>query len=67
MKFMPNYIISSMFSSVTCILPISKSHDCWLVDRVDVEKIIMQGWNIRGIFLTHAPFDHIYGINKLES
>lgn len=59
------YIINSIFSSITYILPINKSHDCWLVDCGDVDKVIEQGWNIKGVFITHAHFDHIYGLNNL--
>lgn len=50
---------------MTYILPVGNQRDCWLVDCGDVEKIIAQGWNIRGVLLTHAHTDHIYGINKL--
>lgn len=60
-----NYIVNSVFNSITYILPLSSSHDCWLVDCGDVEKIIEQGWNIKGVLLTHIHFDHIYGLNKL--
>lgn len=62
---MPSYIVNSIFNSITYILPTGNQRDCWLVDCGDVEKIIAQGWNIRGVFLTHVHTDHIYGINKL--
>lgn len=39
--------------------------DCYLVDCGDVEKIIEQGWRVRGVLLTHSHFDHIYGLNVL--
>lgn len=62
---MTEYIVNSIFNSITYILPVGNQKDCWLVDCGDVEKIIAQGWNIRGVLLTHAHTDHIYGINKL--
>lgn len=62
---MIDYIVNSIFNSITYILPVGNQKDCWLVDCGDVEKIIEQGWNIRGVLLTHAHTDHIYGINKL--
>lgn len=58
-------IVNHIFNSITYILPVGNKKDCWLVDCGDVEKIIAQGWNIRGVLLTHAHTDHIYGINKL--
>lgn len=62
---MIDYIVNSIFNSLTYILPVGNKRDCWLVDCGDVGKIIAQGWNIRGELLTHAHTDHIYGINKL--
>lgn len=62
---MIEHIVNSIFNSITYILPVGNQKDCWLVDCGDVEKIIAQGWNIRGVLLTHAHCDHIYGINKL--
>lgn len=62
---MIDHIVNSIFNSITYILPVGNERDCWLVDCGDVEKIIAQGWNIRGVLLTHAHTDHIYGINRL--
>lgn len=62
---MIEHIVNHIFNSKTYILPTGNDKDCWLVDCGDVEKIIAQGWNIRGVLLTHAHTDHIYGINKL--
>lgn len=62
---MIDHIVNSIFNSITYILPVGSQRDCWLVDCGDVEKIIAQGWHIRGVLLTHAHTDHIYGINKL--
>lgn len=60
-----SYIINSIFNSITYIVPIGNHSDCWLVDCGDVDKVIEKGWNIKGVFLTHAHFDHIYGLNRL--
>ena len=60
-----SYIVNRIFSSITYILPTGNDRDCWLVDCGDVEKIIEQGWNVKGVLLTHAHCDHIYGLNKL--
>ena len=58
-------IVNSIFNSITYIIPVGSQKDCYLVDCGDVEKVIKQGWRVRGVFLTHAHFDHIYGLNKL--
>lgn len=62
---MVEHIVNTIFNSITYILPVGDTHDCWLVDCGDVEKVIEQGWQVRGVLLTHAHFDHIYGLNKL--
>lgn len=62
---MLEFIVNSIFNSITYILPVGNQKDCWLVDCGDVEKVIEQGWRVRGVLLTHAHFDHIYGLNKL--
>ena len=62
---MVEHIVNTIFNSMTYILPVGDSRDCWLVDCGDVEKVIEQGWRVRGVFLTHAHFDHIYGLNRL--
>lgn len=59
------YIVNKIYNSITYILPVGDTCDCWLVDCGDVEKVIEQGWRVRGVLLTHAHFDHIYGLNKL--
>lgn len=63
--FLLDHIVNSIFLSITYILHEEDSKDCWLVDCGDVENIIDDGWNIRGVLLTHAHADHIYGLNKL--
>ena len=42
---------------------------CWLVDIGDYEKVadaLQTGIDVRGLLLTHAHFDHTYGINALH-
>lgn len=59
------YITNIFLNSITYIIPISDENECYLVDCGDIEKVIEQGWTVKGVFLTHCHFDHIYGINKL--
>lgn len=62
---MKNYIVNKISSSITYVIPTATHRNCFLVDCGDVEKIIEDGWNVLGVFLTHAHTDHIYGLNKL--
>lgn len=59
------FIVNSVLNSITYILPVGSSHDCWLVDCGDIDRIVEQGWHVKGVLLTHAHFDHIYGLNRL--
>ena len=59
------YITNKFLNSITYIIPINDGEKCYLVDCGDIEKVIEQGWSVKGVFLTHCHFDHIYGINKL--
>lgn len=58
-------VVNQIFNSITYILPFGSEKECYLVDCGDVEKVIEQGWKVRGVLLTHSHFDHIYGLNKL--
>ena len=58
-------IVNSVLNSITYILPVGNQNDCWLVDCGDIDKIVEQGWHVKGVLLTHAHFDHIYGLNRL--
>ena len=60
-------IINSVFTSNTFILTDENSQDCWLVDVGDIDPIwdIIEKRIVKGVFLTHSHYDHIYGINKL--
>lgn len=59
------FIVNSVLNSITYILPVGNQNDCWLVDCGDIDKIVEQGWHVKGVLLTHAHFDHIYGLNRL--
>lgn len=59
------FIVNSVLNSITYILPVGGLKDCWLVDCGDIDKIVEQGWRVRGVLLTHSHFDHIYGVNRL--
>lgn len=60
-------IVNSVFTSNTFVLTNGNSQDCWLVDVGDIEPILTEVGNrrVKGVFLTHTHYDHIYGINKL--
>ena len=60
-------IINSVFTSNTFVLTDEGSQDAWLVDVGDVEPImkVVGNRNVKGLFVTHTHYDHIYGINKL--
>ena len=60
-------IINSVFTSNTFVLTDEGSQDCWLVDVGDIEPVLKEvgGRQVKGVFLTHTHYDHIYGINQL--
>lgn len=61
-------IVNSVFSSNTYLISSDESCDSWLIDCGDMDKVLKilpDGNRIRGLFLTHTHFDHIYGINEL--
>ena len=62
-----DHIVNSIFNSITWILSDSESDYVWLVDCGDVAPIIgMIGKkDVAGVLLTHAHFDHIYGLPEL--
>jgi glyoxylase-like metal-dependent hydrolase (beta-lactamase superfamily II) len=64
--------INSRFNSNTFILSLPKYDDVWVVDPGDTEPLFEWMRNhqkncITGILLTHAHFDHIYGMNEIVS
>lgn len=62
-------IINSFYSSNTYILHHVFYRTAWIIDCGDSESIInylkKENLTIAGILLTHAHFDHIYGLNEL--
>ena len=62
--------VNTWFTSNTYILSHKEYDNVWLVDPGDIQPITE--WikkngkkNVSGILLTHAHFDHIYGINEI--
>ena len=67
-----DYIVNTVFTSRTYILSIDGSKDFWIVDCGDVEPLIekisqlsQRQFNIKGVLLTHAHYDHIYGLPRI--
>lgn len=60
-------IVNSICASNTYILEYVGSPYVWLVDIGDFEAVLKysEGKQIKGVFITHTHFDHIYGLNKL--
>lgn len=63
-------IVGNLLSSNMYILFEDGISDCWLIDIGDffaVKNELSDGWNVKGVFLTHSHFDHIAGINDLSA
>lgn len=62
-------VVNSIFTSKTYILFCEGEDKAWLVDIGDVEPVFdfleVKGLKVEGVFLTHAHFDHIYGLPEL--
>ena len=62
-------IINSIFTSKTYILSKEGCDNAWVVDIGDIEPVLeyleATGKTLAGLFLTHAHFDHIYGLPVL--
>ena len=60
-------IINSVFTSNTYILTADHCDDCWLVDIGDIEPVLsfVSNRKVRGVFITHSHYDHIYGLPAL--
>lgn len=62
-------ITNSVFTSKTYILSKEGEDNAWLVDIGDIEPVVNYLSNhnleVAGVFLTHAHFDHVYGIEAL--
>ena len=60
-------IVNSIFDSITWLLSETEGNQVWLVDCGDIDPIIekISSRDIVGVLLTHAHFDHIYGLPEL--
>ena len=60
-------ITNSIFSSRTYIFEASLDAPVWLIDCGDFDKVLEQIGErpVAGVLLTHAHFDHIYGLPEL--
>lgn len=64
--------INSRFTSNTYIIAHPEHDDVWVVDPGDTDHVfewmnVHSKASITGILLTHAHFDHIYGMNEILS
>ena len=61
------YIVNSIYDSITWFLSETNSGQVWLVDCGDTASLIeiIGARRIKGVLLTHAHFDHIYGLPEL--
>lgn len=61
--------VNRIFFSKTYILYREGERQAWLVDIGDVIPVVSflkeKGMMVKGVFLTHAHFDHIYGLPAL--
>lgn len=62
-------ITNTIFTSKTYILSKEGCDKAWLVDIGDIEPVLSylekRHFYVEGVFLTHAHFDHIYGLEAL--
>lgn len=72
MKVEVNHIVNSVYSSRTYILSEPGGTDFWLVDCGDMPPLVDMisslgggSFKIKGVLLTHAHYDHIYGLPRL--
>lgn len=62
-----DHIVNTIFNSITWVLSDSDSDHVWLVDCGDVNLVLelIGKKDVVGVLLTHAHFDHIYGLPEL--
>lgn len=64
--------INSRFNSNTYVIAHPEYNDVWVVDPGDTNSVfewmsVYSKTSIKGVLLTHAHFDHIYGMNEILS
>ena len=61
--------VNSVFGSNTYLIKNDYSKSCYIIDCGDTEPVIKflikNELDLRGIFVTHTHYDHIYGMNRL--
>ena len=69
-----SHIVNSVFTSRTYILSNEGEKAFWIVDCGDVEPLLErfsalagEGYSVKGVLLTHAHYDHIYGLPHLAA
>lgn len=67
-----SHIVNSVFASRTYILSDDAGREFWLVDCGDVPPLMDclsslggSSFEVRGVLLTHAHYDHLYGLPRL--
>ena len=62
-------IVNSIFDSNTYLIINSDCKICFLIDCGDssliIDTINKRGLFLKGVFITHSHFDHIYGLNAV--
>lgn len=58
-------IVNSIFTSNTYL--IQQEKNAYIIDIGDVAPLFSSGLTCKGLFITHAHFDHIYGIEAFHS
>ena len=60
--------VNTFFTSVSYIIYNDEQQTCWIVDVGDCEAIckMIERHELKGVFLTHVHYDHIYGLNDLQ-
>lgn len=62
-------IVHATFTSNTYVVSTENNNDVWLIDVGNFNEAyehIGPNKTIKGVFLTHYHYDHIYGINELN-
>jgi len=61
--------VNSMYNSISYVLLEHGTKECWIIDVGDFFQIksLFDGYNLKGVLLTHVHYDHIYGLNELQA